>query len=63
MIKTKPKAKYRVGSNLYWNSKKQGKRIEGKVIKKEYFMSDWQYTLLCGTEGRWEVGEQKLKKV
>jgi len=57
------KPKFKNGQQLYWNSKKQNKRIEGKLLKTEYWSFGNQCTLDCGTDGRWEVPEKKLKTV
>lgn len=56
------KAKFRKGDKLYWYSTIEGKVLSGTVIKVEQYNHGNNYVLDCGTNGNWEVAEEKLTK-
>ncbi len=59
----KKRSKFKIGDKLYWRSKKQGKRIEGKVVRINQMSYGNDILLSCGTDGTWEIEEHLLKRV
>ena len=62
-MSTTKKPKFKKNDRVFWNSKKQFKRIEGIIERIESFGNSYEYIINCEKDGRWGVEENKLKKV